>query len=90
MDNKELSNLLHQLDNEIKNTRAMDEKGDELLHVLDGDIHALLERSVKIPMQVHPSNIQHLEDALSHFEVTHPGLTELISKVLVYLTSSGI
>jgi len=90
MDNKELSNLLHQLDDEIKHTKAMDEKGDNLLHALDGDIHALLERSEKVPLEVHPSNVQHMEDALTHFEVTHPGLTELISKVLTYLNSSGI
>ena len=90
MDNKELRKLLDQLHDEIKNTRAVDEKGSELLRDLEGDIRTLLERSEENPIQLHPSIVQRLEGALNHFETTHPDLTMLISKMLDSLSNAGI
>jgi hypothetical protein len=90
MDNKELQKTLRQLHGEIKNTQAVDEKGQELLRDLEGDINALLDRSEDHPVQVHPSVIQRLETTLSHFEVTHPALTTLISRLLESLSNAGI
>ena len=90
MDDKELRKNLQQLHAEIKNTQAVDEKGSELLRDLEGDISALLERSEETPVQVHPSIIRRLEGALDHFEVTHPDLTMLISKLLDSLSTAGI
>jgi hemerythrin-like domain-containing protein len=90
MDNKIDRNLLHQLNNEIKNTQVEDEKGRELLRDLENDIHALLERSEGNPVDLHPSIVQRLENALDHFEVTHPDLTMMISKVLSALSTAGI
>ena len=90
MDNKELDKLLHQLHDEIKNTRTVDEKGSELLRDLEGDIRTLLERSEENPVQLHPSIVQRLEGALNHFETTHPDLTMLISKMLDSLSNAGI
>jgi hypothetical protein len=90
MDNSELGKLLQQLHDEINNTQAVDEKGSKLLRDLEGDISALLERSGENPVQEHPSIIQRLESALSHFEVTHPDLTALISKLLDSLSNAGI
>ena len=90
MDDNELRKLLHQLHDEIKNTHTVDEKGSELLRDLEGDISALLERSGENPMQVHPSLVQRLESTISHFEVTHPGLTTLISRLLDSLSNAGV
>jgi hypothetical protein len=90
MDDKELRKNLHQLHDEIKKTQAVDEKGRKLLRDLDGELRALLERSEETPMQVHPSIIQRLEGALDHFEVTHPDLTMLISRLLDSLSTAGI
>ena len=90
MNNKISRKLLHQLHDEIKNTQAIDKKGSELLRDLEGDIHALLERSEENPVQLHPSIVQRLEDALHHFEATHPDLTMLISKFLDSLSNAGI
>jgi hypothetical protein len=90
MDNKKSRELLQQLHDEIKNTQTVDEEGSELLRDLDGDIHALLDRSEEQLVQVHPSVIQRLESALSHFEVTHPELTTLISKVVESLSNAGV
>ena len=90
MDNKKSRELLQQLHDEINNTQTVDEEGSELLRDLDGDIRELLERSEEQQMQLHPSVIQRLESALSHFEVTHPELTTLISKVVDSLSSAGV
>jgi Domain of unknown function (DUF4404) len=90
MDNQELRKLLHQLHDEIKNTRTVDEKGSELLRALEEDISALLEHSGENPVQVHPSIVQRLENALSLFEITHPNLTLLISRLLDSLSNAGI
>jgi hypothetical protein len=90
MDNQELRKLLDQLHHEIKNTQAVDEKGSKLLRDLDGDINELLERSEENSVQVQLSIVQRLESALSHFEVTHPNLTTLISKLLDSLSNAGI
>jgi hypothetical protein len=90
MDNKELSKLLLQLLDQIKNTQAVDDEGRKLLHDLEGDIHALIEHSEEIPLQMHPSGVQNLESGLTHFEVTHPEITLLISNLLNFLSNSGI
>jgi hypothetical protein len=90
MDNKKSRELLQQLHDEINNTQTVDEEGSELLRDLDGDIRELLERSEEQQEQVHPSVIQRLESALSHFEVTHPELTTLISKVVDSLSNAGV
>jgi hypothetical protein len=84
MNDQEFDRLLQQLKDEIKQTEVVDAKGTELLRELDGDIHRLLERSVNQP------ETGNLQDALSHFEVTHPKLTALISRVLETLSNAGI
>jgi len=90
MDDNELNKLLQQLHDEISNTQDVDEKGSELLRDLEGDINALLERSGENPVQVHPSTVQGLEISVRHFEVSHPDLTMLISKLLDFLSNAGI
>lgn len=84
MNDQELDTLLQQLKDEIKNTQAVDEKGAELLRGLDTDIHRLLKRSGTQP---EPDSLQ---DALRHFEVTHPKLTALIARLLESLSNAGI
>jgi hypothetical protein len=90
MENNDLRTLLHQLDDEIRNTHKVDEKGSELLRNLEVDINTLLERSGENPVYVHPSVTQRFEDALSYFEVTHPRLTAVISKLLESLSNAGV
>jgi hypothetical protein len=90
MENEELRKLLQQLHDEIEKTQTIDEKGTEILSDLDGDIRALLERSEEQLTPVQPSIIQRLDAGLLHFEVTHPSLTVMISKLLDTLSNSGI
>jgi hypothetical protein len=90
MANEELRKLLQQLHDEIEKTQTVDEKGTEILSDLDGDIRALLERSEENLTQIQPSITQRLDAVLLHFEVTHPDLTIMISKLLDTLSNAGI
>ena len=90
MDKKVDRDLLLKLHEEINNTQAVDEKGVELLRDLDGDIRALLDRSEVNPVELHPTLVERLEDTVQHFEVTHPDLTAMISKMLSALSTAGI
>ena len=78
MENNELRELLHQVDEEIKNTHTIDEKGSKILLDLEN------------PISVHPSIIQRFEEALRYFEVTHPKLTIVIAKLLESLSNAGV
>jgi hypothetical protein len=90
MENEELRKLLQQLHDEIEKTQTVDEKGTEILSDLDGDIRALLERSEEQLTPIQPSIVQRLDAVLLHFEVTHPSLTVMISKLLDTLSNAGI
>ena len=90
MNNDELRKLLQQLHDEINNVEAVDEKGSRLLRHLDKDICIYLERTDEHPVQLHPPFIHRLENTLLHFEVTHPSLTVVISRLLAYLSNAGI
>ena len=90
MENNELRSLLAKLHEEIKNTKEVDEKGMDLLHDLEADIKTLLERSDENLEPVQPSVFKNLGDAVVHFEVTHPTLTEQVSKISEILSGAGI
>ena len=89
MNNEELNNLLLQLLDKINNTQVADEMGRKLLHDLDEDIHELIERSGETSIQAHPAGVQNLESALAHFEVTHPEITMLVSRLLDFLSKKA-
>lgn len=90
MDDPKLRQQLEQLQAEIRQSRSVDEEGKALLRDLDADIHALLDRSREESSQVQPSFVQRLQESLSHFEVSHPSLTILISDLLDTLSNAGI
>jgi hypothetical protein len=90
MENNELRSLLTKLHEEIKNTQEVDEKGLELLRDLEADIAALLERSDENPEPLQPSVFKNMEEAVVHFEVTHPTLTEQVAKISEILSGAGI
>ena len=90
MDDQELRELIEKLHTEIQNAQNVDEKGQELLLHLESDIRELLNRTIKIGAPVRPSTIRRLEEGLDQFEVTHPALTLLLSKLLESLSNVGI
>ena len=90
MDDQELRKLIESLHAEIQNTHTVDEKGQELLVDLESDIRKLLAQSGRVAAPVHPSTLRRMEEGLDHFEVTHPTLTILISRLLEALSNVGI
>jgi len=90
MDNQELGKLLEQLHSEIEHTESIDEKGRERLRDLAADIGDLLVRSDNEQPQAQESVLERLEDSISYLEVTHPTLTQTLSRVLETLSNAGI
>jgi hypothetical protein len=90
MDDQELRKLIEQLQAEIQNTHSVDKAGQELLLHLDAEIQELLGRAEVYGTPVHPSTLKRLEEGLDHFEISHPALTLLLSKLLESLSNVGI
>jgi hypothetical protein len=90
MDDMKFRKLLEQVHDEIDNAGKVDEKGRALLIDLDEHIRELLMRSNSVPLVPKPGLQRGLENALRHFEVTHPELTKAISRLLETLSNAGI
>jgi hypothetical protein len=90
MDNQELQKLLEQLHSEIERTPTVDPKGRELLRDLASHINDLIERSEGDTKEANAFTLQNLEDGIKHFEVSHPTLTEILSRFMTFLSNSGI
>ena len=90
MDNQELGKLLEQLHSEIEHTESIDEKGRERLRDLATDIGDLLARSDDEQTQAQTSVLERLEDSISYLEITHPTLTQTLTRVLETLSNAGI
>ena len=88
MSDKNLTELLEQLHNELDSTEAVDEKGRELLRALNTDIRELLERSEG--GQTADSMFERLQDTIDHFEASHPALTSTLSNIMTVLNNAGI
>ena len=91
MDNQELRKLLEQLHGEIEHTESIDEKGREQLRDLATDIGDLLARSDDEQAHTQAASLlERLQDSISYLEVTHPTLTQTLSRVLETLSNAGI
>jgi hypothetical protein len=90
MDDQDLRKLLDQLHGEIEHTESIDEKGREQLRDLAKDIDDLLARSNGGQAKAQASLLESLEDSISYLEVTHPTLTQTLSRVLETLSNAGI
>ncbi len=86
MTDQKLSRLLEQLHEELGKTRAVDDKGRELLRQLNADIQQFLD-----PAQENPATLlARLQDAIDHFEMEHPAITAALSQMLNTLSNAGI
>jgi hypothetical protein len=90
MDEQGLRTLLEQLHAEIEHTQSVDEKGRDVLRDLGSDIRELLARSEADQTQAEQSLLGRLEESISYLEVTHPTLTNTLSKILESLSNAGI
>ena len=90
MADRNLSRLLEQLHEELENMEVVDEKGRDLLRSLDADIQKILGHPNGTKTASDDSMLQRLQDAVDHFEVTHPALTAAISEITTILSNAGI
>ncbi len=90
MDDEELRRKLEQVHDDIANVDHVDEKGRAILRDIDGHIRELLARSQAAGLEPKPGFSRGLENAIRHFEVTHPTLTEALSDLLTALSNAGI
>jgi len=90
MTDENLRKLLEQLHDELERAESVDDKGDELLRHLNADISNLLKRSGKDKAHSDESLLDRLEDAIDHFEVSHPTLTTMLSEMMTILSNAGI
>jgi hypothetical protein len=90
MDDKKFRKLLEQVHDEVKKTKAVDANGSNVLEKLDKDLAALRDCPEGKPIQVNEPVIRRLQEARDHFEITHPGLTKNLSKLLNTLSTVGI
>jgi len=92
MTDKNLSELLEQLKNELGKTQALDERGRQLLRNLDADIQKLLLRSegMERDESLLEPLLERLQETIDHFEITHPKLTAALSHMLTILSNAGI
>ena len=90
MSDENLRKMLEQLHDELERTESVDETGDELLRHLNEDIRSLLQRSGRAEVQADDSVLERWQNAVDHFEVTHPTLTTLLSEMMTILSNAGI
>jgi hypothetical protein len=90
VNDQDLCQLLEQLHAEIEGTKSVDARERELLHDLESDIRALLERCEEEQIQTHPLMAQRLEDAIENLAVNHPTLTAMLSNISTILSNAGV
>ena len=90
MNDQALRNLLERIEREIEQTEPDDEKGRKLLRHIEADIRAFRERPEDKWREPEDSFIERMNDAIDHFQITHPTLTTMISQMLNILSNAGI
>lgn len=89
MENPLLRELLEHVDQEIKKAETPDAQGQEMLARLSVDIQEIME----VPAESHAqpeSFYARLEQAIEHFETSHPALTAHLAQLLAVLSNAGI
>ena len=88
--NQNLRELLERLHNELEQTESIDESGNEMLRHLDADIRRRLQSSGTKRKTHDDTILERLQDAIDHFETTHPTLTLTLSEMMTILSNAGI
>ena len=90
MKDEDLRKMLEQLHGEIERTDTVDEKGKKMLRDLSLDIRDLLDRSSDDAPPSLQSTLDQLQKSIDYFEVTHPTLNTVLTKLFTLLSSAGI
>jgi tRNA C32,U32 (ribose-2'-O)-methylase TrmJ len=81
---------LERLYTELKNTRSDDRQTREQLRVLTADIKDALDHlDERLPEQ-NKSVMVRMQNAVQHFETSHPGLTSVLNDVISSLANWGL
>lgn len=88
MKSGKLGQLLEKIRDAIPDLDDVDEKGREILDGLERDIRGLLDR--EDDKEADDSILQRMQNAVVHFEVSHPTLTAWISEASAILSNAGI
>ncbi len=89
MEEEQLRKTLDQLHRELEQNPKLARKERERLKHLAGDIETLLQEDGERGEQYESVN-RRLEAEIAEFEMTHPTLTQTMSKLLAILSSAGI
>jgi hypothetical protein len=89
MNDQNLHQLLEKIQNELARTEVTDEAERERLRHLEADVRSLLERSHE-QTETDESMLERFEEAVDHFETSHPQLTMMISQMMTILSNAGI
>ena len=89
MSDQNLNELLDRLRDELARTEVTDEASRERIRHLEADIRRLRERSDESSEADDPM-LERFEDAIDHFETSHPQLTMMISQMMTILSNAGI
>jgi hypothetical protein len=87
---KNLREQLQELHDAIEKADKVDEPGQRLLRDVDEHIRELLARSEGPETAPRPELTEGLQDAIRHFEVSHPTLTSALADLLTALSNAGI
>jgi hypothetical protein len=90
MSDNDLRDLLERIEREIRYTEPDDAEGRALLRHLEADIRAFRERPENQWREPKESFVERMNEAVDHFEITHPALTSMLSQVLNILNNAGI
>ena len=89
MSDQNLHELLDKLRDELAHTEVTDDASRERIRHLEEDIRRLRERSGESSETDDPM-LERFEDAIDHFETSHPQLTMMISQMMTILSNAGI
>lgn len=87
MSKEKLSELLINLKQELENTDIKDIDVKNKLESLIQDLNSKLENNENPDIDDFSENISHI---VEQFEIEHPGITELLSKLSTGLSNMGI
>jgi hypothetical protein len=90
MDKDRIRENLERLHQELARSESIDAASRGLLTDVLHDIEAVLERSEPETAGAGETLIDRLRETTSHFEETHPTLTELVGRIADLLSGLGI
>jgi hypothetical protein len=85
----ELRGTLEKLHQELEQTDNLDDESRQHLQHLMGDIRTALDREEPPPAEHYQSLGEQLNEAIQHYEITHPSLTAAMKHALDILSGVG-